>query len=405
MKNTLSSFINEILLSEEVFGRQAFVYHGSQLEPEAFLRMFYSGRFDPGKGAGAMYGKGLYTVYDLHGTDTENGEYGPYLYKFKVNLNGFVCFDDDITKKIYGKVISPAEQAKSLGLQKISKFLETTAKNKKNSEYTSDEAHEASIYLNGHVKGIIFTGRQDGKVAVIYDPDVAIITSYKQAHEKEWKLVDRETIKKSKNLQKSSLGTFQKRKYTNNEDDHVAEELRKLSKLQKDKRVYEGNLSISRNSLITRLPDNLVVKGDLDIAARHLQGIGNFTHVEGELTIYESATMTSLPMGLRCEMLSIRDSKIKVIPPDIKLKNLHMPYTDVKTLPDNCYFNNIYAVGSKLEKLPNNFVVHGSISLKRCLELKSLPPGMVVHGDLNIKDSGIEKLPKDLKVHGEIISN
>jgi hypothetical protein len=63
----LRSLIRETLLTEEVYGAQAVVYHGTKADPLELIGALLNDNFTPGKGAGAMYGKGLYTVYDLKG--------------------------------------------------------------------------------------------------------------------------------------------------------------------------------------------------------------------------------------------------------------------------------------------------------------------------------------------------
>ena len=60
-----------MLLQEEVFGALAYVYTGSTSAPETFIPMIINDELDPGRGAGNMYGRGLYTVYDLPDTQTE----------------------------------------------------------------------------------------------------------------------------------------------------------------------------------------------------------------------------------------------------------------------------------------------------------------------------------------------
>ncbi len=67
----LRSLIRETLLTEEVYGAQAVVYHGTEADPEDLVSALLNDEFRPGEGGGSMYGKGLYTVYDLKETQTE----------------------------------------------------------------------------------------------------------------------------------------------------------------------------------------------------------------------------------------------------------------------------------------------------------------------------------------------
>ena len=71
----IRQLIREMLLTERVYGAQAVVYHGSETDPDVLIPAFLNDTFEPGRGAGDMYGKGLYCVYDLHGTLTDAGKY------------------------------------------------------------------------------------------------------------------------------------------------------------------------------------------------------------------------------------------------------------------------------------------------------------------------------------------
>lgn len=202
-KSQLRCNIRQILL-EQVFGNQAFVYHGSPLPPEQFTEIIETNTFNPGGGAGAMYGKGLYSVYDILQTGTSHGRYGKYIYKLKVNLNGFLIFDTDICEKVHGKPMSLKTQLFDMGLQKVyntikkdwpSLSLVPDLKNKADPEmtfeyffdrdwitlgYTSVLAVAIRDYIMNKVSGIVFTGHNDGKVCLIYDPSVVVVIGYHQ---------------------------------------------------------------------------------------------------------------------------------------------------------------------------------------------------------------------------------
>ncbi len=78
------------ILNEKIYGGLATVYHGSYSNPD----LFYKERFQPGNGAGSMYGDGIYSVYDLlSGTNTEKGSYGPYIIKMVASTYRVVNFN------------------------------------------------------------------------------------------------------------------------------------------------------------------------------------------------------------------------------------------------------------------------------------------------------------------------
>jgi hypothetical protein len=109
----IRNLIREFILQEEVFGAQAFVYHGSKVDPTDLIPAFLNNQFIPG--GGDYYGKGLYAVYDLESGRTGSGFYGPFIYKLKVNLYGFISFDPDVTKLIYKRDLEPWQQAEEVG--------------------------------------------------------------------------------------------------------------------------------------------------------------------------------------------------------------------------------------------------------------------------------------------------
>lgn len=167
------------LMAEEVYGNLAIVYHGSKASPKDFSSYVNDNNFVAGAGAGGMYGAGLYTVYDKDlSSNTFNGKYGQRVYKIKQNLNGFIIFDLEVCRKVYGESLSPYEQMKRIGLETEANRIIKTSEDIKalmmqkpdpDTYFTSKRAHRVSRLLNQHVKGIIFTGRNDGKVVAIFD--------------------------------------------------------------------------------------------------------------------------------------------------------------------------------------------------------------------------------------------
>ena len=204
----IRQLIHEMLLTERAYGAQAVVYHGSKTPPDVLIPAFLSDTFEPGRGAGTMYGKALYCVYDVEGTGTGYGEYGNYVYKFKVNLYGFICFDPDVAQLVYKRPLTPVEQAQELGLDQT--LIEKLSEIRAYGRYTSTAAKPASKFLKGKVKGLIFTGEQDGKVAVVYDQTIAVPFGWKKISDKSWTAIDKTLLKPA--LKKSALGDWKAEK-------------------------------------------------------------------------------------------------------------------------------------------------------------------------------------------------
>lgn len=154
-----------------------------------------------------MYGRGLYTVYEKNTrTPTFRGEYGPYVYKLKVNLSGFLIFDADTCAKVKGKRVSIKDQMFELGLQQAYKKLQSSWNRIKGQltnnfdgnvtfedvfgsdnigefvEYTSSIALIVSEVVRNRVAGLVFTGYQDGNVCVIYDPSTVVVFGFADIH-------------------------------------------------------------------------------------------------------------------------------------------------------------------------------------------------------------------------------
>lgn len=336
------SLDNIIVKFAEVYGSQAVIYHGSHSEPNDFIPWILENKFEAGGGFGGLYGYGLYCVYDLNRTATDSGRYGPFIYKLKVNLNGFICFDRNIAKLVYGDDLYPFEQGQRLGLSRqiidMLKSIDSDDHDDSyNSSWSSVRAKSISDYLKGKVKGLIFTGSNDGRVAVVYDPAVVVPISWKIVGETGWRGVDKSSLGPS--VRRSALDEWEPERYesakilNNAGGVSVAQRtkslLLKLRKLPIERRVFIGWINIDSDS-----------------------SEGDFAH-------------------LLCEGLKVD--------------------------------GDLYIKGSEIKSLPANMKIGGDMFIVRCKNLKSLPSGLVVEGELMIAKSGVSSLPDDLQVgYGEI---
>jgi len=311
MSYLLRSFIRETLLLEEVYGAQTVVYHGTGADPQALIDALLQDKFTPGTGAGAMYGKGLYTVYDLKDTKTERGYYGDHVIKLKVNLYGYIIFDPEIALKVYKRPLTPAGQAQEVGYSEtVIKVLEEV-KPPKDNKFTSSSAHNVYESLQHEVKGIVFTGRNDGRVAVVYDPTTAVPMAWKQVGSKSWTPVDRAALLapldrpdisaregrpvKQSALRRSAMGDFEAGKW--DPIRAVLKALKHLEQLPEDQRIMKGDTYLS-NTGITSLPTGLHVGGHLNLYNTPITSLPTGLHVGGDLVLH-STGITSLPIDLQ----------------------------------------------------------------------------------------------------------
>jgi hypothetical protein len=364
MNQLLCSLIYENLLLEEVFGAQAFVYHGSTTPPAKFINYLINDEFVAGKGAGSIYGKGLYAVTELTSSAVNNGMYGKYIYKLKINLHGFISFDNKVTKKIYKRNLTPSQQAAELNvdediievLKKINQIPRSA-----NEQLTHREAKFASKYLNGKVKGIIFTAPNDGQVVVVYDPSIIVPVSWKNIDKEtegieKWTKINMNKLRPA--LRRSAIGDWKKERY----DIPSSSLLSRLEKLPVEERKTKQNIDLEGYATDIALPDFMEVFGNVNLS---------------------KSKITKLPKGLVVHgHLDISDTAIEVIPNDLKVSDA------------------ISADRSKIKTIEDGFTT-GDLILTMC-HITELPNNLVVKGNLMLRGTYIKHLPDDLSVKGKI---
>jgi len=170
-----------IILSEKIFGLLGFAYHRTR---EGGLKNILNNKFLPG--GGDMYGKGAYLTYELDSQLNSNmvSNYGEYIVKFKVNLDKVLIFDKNIQKIVYGKELSLWEQL--IRFRVDNKFrdkevIDIYENELSNVDYSSKVAFQFYDQVKSITKilnGILFTGKNDGLVLVMYNTNNMYPISY-----------------------------------------------------------------------------------------------------------------------------------------------------------------------------------------------------------------------------------
>jgi hypothetical protein len=141
-------------------------------------------------GMGAMYGVGIYANYTLKSAMAQYGlgAYGGIVVRGSVDLNGFLIFDYNIAKRIYGEnyriydqvenIIGwnsflPSASEKNIAqmrrtLKEIHSFLRSNPKK------TSKSAQMLFPRRGLNVNGILFTGENDGNTVVVFNGSLVI---------------------------------------------------------------------------------------------------------------------------------------------------------------------------------------------------------------------------------------
>jgi hypothetical protein len=377
MTQLLRSLIREALLLEEIYGAQATVYHGTEANPQVLIQAFLDDTFNPGEGSGYMYGKGLYAVHKLEGTQTQSGGYGPHILKLKVKLDDYIIFDRDVATRVYGKPLLPQEQALRAGLDDT--VVERLGEARFNrlfdpKDFSSGTAEKASSFLAGKCKGIVYTGKRDGRCVLVYDPTTVVPMAWKPIRAKTWNPVEKSSLKGA--LRRSASGEWEEEKYTS------LKTLRRLEKLPPNQRVVNGNLDL-RDTSITSLPQGLKVGRDLKL---------------------ENTPITSLPQGLKVGgSLWLTGTSITSLPQDLVVgDSLLLSDTPITSLPQGLKVSGDLSLrGTPITSLPQGLEVGDWLDLTGT-PITSLPQGLKVGGSLWLKNTPITSLPQDLQVGGNI---
>ena len=174
-------------LGEEITGGSIIVYHRTKLTKENY-KLLNNG-FVPGDGQ--MYGRGLYSTYELKDQFNSNMEgYGSTIIKFQVtDTSKILILDESEQLKVFGKRIGLLDQIKKIlkggfnGFYKENKIA--IQESIKLLEDKNRLTSEAAYYLSTNVRkfqllfdGLVFTGRNDGRVLVLFETTLASPLQY-----------------------------------------------------------------------------------------------------------------------------------------------------------------------------------------------------------------------------------
>jgi len=100
------------------------------------------------------------------------------------------------------------------------------------------------------------------------------------------------------------------------------------------------------------------------------------------------------------EVAKIMYYQDELSPEELKIKgDLQLHYTTIKSLPDSLEVEgSLYLYSSKIESLPNNLKVGGNLTLDFSSFIDFLPDNLKVGGNLSIDYTSIKSLPNNLKV-------
>lgn len=183
------------IINEEIFSTAAWVYHRTHT-----VQTVEAIRKDGFRvGEGDTYGRGIYATYEFGSQFSPYMKrYGDYVIRAKVNLFGYLIFDLDVARVVYGPKHDLLDQMKAAGmrlsdpanerrLQEINDTLrdEYDIRVRDNVDFesqflTASKAYVGRTLVKG-ARGIVYTGGNDGRCIVAYDPTTVIPYSYTTA--------------------------------------------------------------------------------------------------------------------------------------------------------------------------------------------------------------------------------
>lgn len=178
---TYINLIESIRLDERIFGNNAVVFHRTKhieniedISTQGFM-----------KGVRGLYGSGIYTTYSFKSqmTNYMRKHYGRYIIRSKIHLKGLLILDYELAKSVYGSRYTLVEQFQDLKLsyknnrarndghmvELRTKWIREYSEKLETAEFSSDIAKELTDISLANLKGIVYTGRNDGECVVLFD--------------------------------------------------------------------------------------------------------------------------------------------------------------------------------------------------------------------------------------------
>lgn len=191
LKESELSAIIEKAIKSKLNERQSsdlFIYHCAFKNTIKSIFKYGAERAYIGRGAGNMYGQGVYTTFDLKSSiiNAHRGDYGKVIIKFKVldDYNKFIIWDSSLAKKVYGNYWKIEDQFKLLFPYRVINQMKKINYGDgdlysyltRNVDYGSKLAYVFYKNCNNHnfgginpydiIDGLAFKGMRDGNVAI-----------------------------------------------------------------------------------------------------------------------------------------------------------------------------------------------------------------------------------------------
>lgn len=175
-----------------------------------------------------------------------------------------------------------------------------------------------------------------------------------------------------------------------------------LLEVRDNELFYDGNIFL-RDKIITELPDNLTVNGNLVIYFGNINKTHNSLIVYGHFSLI-CTQIESLPDNLIIgSSFTLNGTFIKHLPNNLVVgNNLEIRDVNITSLPDKLIVGgNIDIFYTNITKVPNNFIIGGRLKVNDSGNI-NLPENLTIGGDMDLSYGKMTELPNNLTVCGGI---
>jgi hypothetical protein len=279
METFLEYLENNILMMEKVINNHMMVTHRSP-NPVEFYDIWDTG-IQARKNLSDAYGKGLYTVYSAY---NDNTIYGDYILRGSVKIDNFGIFEKDI----YDKVDNHGDGSKTFNEHLLKMGVNLNEYSiEEQMGYSSDNAQNnwKSVMKKGY-DGIIFHGRKDGYVCVIWEQGKHCFIPHSYIN----------------GADGDGNGDYRFR--SGNEEGVL---LRKIH----NTKIWEGDLNLNGTNNIKTFGDVLMgIDGNLVIMDVPIESLGNLRYVSGDVVLKGCKRLGSLGKLSKVKSLYMQGSLV-----------------------------------------------------------------------------------------------
>jgi hypothetical protein len=181
-----------IKLTEAIYGSLATVFHRSKTVDKSSFKVSVGKK----RTGVAIFGGGFYTTYDIEDQlkDRMIKNYGEYVFKIIVKVDHFFVMDKEARVHAMNKYTPKQKEA----VKKIEELVENDEDfNHRKDDgwliYVVNKIPAVDDLIRENFDGIIYTSKDDGKCALIFNPTKSYTKVVAVAHVPEWN-VDSKTI-------------------------------------------------------------------------------------------------------------------------------------------------------------------------------------------------------------------